>query len=92
MSDELENAVEYWQRRFDEVANERDSMEAGWANKWRVAVDMAARESLRADDLVQRVTWWKSLSASEMRLRCGELTPREIQAIRAVLNAILPDA
>jgi len=25
--------------------------EAGWANKWRVAIDMAARESLRADDM-----------------------------------------
>ena len=25
--------------------------EAGWANKWRVAVDMAARASLQADDM-----------------------------------------
>jgi len=76
----------------DEGCDCAECREAGWANKWRVAIDMAARESLRADDLVGRVTEWKSLSASEMRLRCGELTPGEIRAIRAVLNAILPDA
>jgi hypothetical protein len=32
---------------------------------------------------------WASLSDSELRLRCGELTAQEIRTIRAVLAAIL---
>lgn len=32
---------------------------------------------------------WRDMSADEMRLRCGELSPQEIRTVKAVLNAIL---
>jgi hypothetical protein len=35
------------------------------------------------------VVTWGELSDSGLRLRCGELTAREIRAIRAVLSSIL---
>jgi hypothetical protein len=37
-----------------------------------------------------RVIDWRDQSDDGLRLRCGELTAREIRTIRAVLNAILP--
>jgi hypothetical protein len=43
------------------------------------------------DDLANRIRNWQGLSNDGFRLRCGELTPGEIRAIRAVLNAILPN-
>ena len=36
-----------------------------------------------------RVEAWGELSDSDLRLRCGELTSKEIRTVRAVLNAIL---
>lgn len=36
-----------------------------------------------------RAEEWHALTDAGLRLRCGELTAREIQAVRAVLNAIL---
>lgn len=32
---------------------------------------------------------WSALSADSLRLRCGELTAKEIRAIKAVLGAVL---
>lgn len=39
-----------------------------------------------------RVEEWGALSDAELRLRCGELTAKEIRTVRAVLNAILDNA
>jgi hypothetical protein len=33
---------------------------------------------------------WRDMPASEMRLRCGEMTAQEIRTVRAVLNQIMP--
>ena len=33
---------------------------------------------------------WRDMPASEMRLRCGEMTAQEIHTVRAVLNQIMP--
>ena len=41
--------------------------------------------------LEETVKFWRDMSDSEMRLRCGELTAQEIRTVRAVLNNILPD-
>lgn len=38
----------------------------------------------------RRVIDWRSQSDEGLRLRCGELTSREIRTVRAVLHAILP--
>lgn len=37
---------------------------------------------------LQRLNEWSQASESELRLRCGELTPQEIRLIRAVLASI----
>ena len=67
--------------------------ELGWRNKWEAAVEMAAQAQVERDSLrpiVDRVIDWQSLSNEAMRLRCGELTAKEIRSIRAVLAAIKP--
>jgi hypothetical protein len=43
-------------------------------------------------DVLKRLREWHKASASEMRLRCGEMTAGEIRSIRAVLNAIMGDS
>ena len=40
----------------------------------------------------RRVVDWQNQSDEGLRRRCGELTAQEIRTIRAVLNAILPNA
>jgi hypothetical protein len=65
-----------------------------------VAYQMA-NEQLRADVkrlIVQRnritdlVTSWRDMPAEEIRLRAGDMTAQEIRSLKAVLNAILPNA
>ena len=47
LRDELHNA----NLRADKAERLRNEDAEGWANKWRVAVDMAARAELERDDL-----------------------------------------
>jgi hypothetical protein len=41
--------------------------------------------------MLARLREWYGASASELRLRCGELTPQELRLVRAVLNSIVGD-
>lgn len=41
-----------------------------------------------AADVLERLYEWGTMSASEMRLRGGEMTAQEIRTVRAVLNSI----
>ncbi len=52
------------------------------------------REALMAAAMQtqRRVIDWSSQSDEGLRLRCGELSAQEIRTLRAVLNAILPNA
>lgn len=54
----------------------------------------ACRESLIAESMQtqRRGIDWQLQSDEGLRLRCGELTAQEIRSIKAVLNAILPNA
>jgi len=65
-----------------------------------VAYQMA-NEQLRADvkrlivernRIAELVAKWRDMPAEEMRLRAGDMTSQEIRSIKAVLNAILPNA
>lgn len=40
--------------------------------------------------LTAKIREWQAMSASEMRLRCGELSAQDIRNIKAVLESILP--
>lgn len=42
--------------------------------------------------LRELIATWRDMPAAEMRLRLGEMTAQEIRSVRAVLNAILPNA
>jgi len=41
--------------------------------------------------VVTRLREWNRASASELRLRCGELSAQEIRTIRSVLRSILQE-
>lgn len=44
---------------------------------------------MNAQKIQQEVERWLAMSADEMRLLAGELTPDEVRLVRAVLRAIL---
>lgn len=44
---------------------------------------------MNAEAVKQEVERWLAMSADEMRLRAGELTPDEVRLVRAILRAIL---
>lgn len=46
---------------------------------------------LQAGDIIQRAHEWYTMSAEQMRLHCGEMTPDEVLTVRAVLSNILVD-
>jgi hypothetical protein len=41
-----------------------------------------------AAEVIERLHEWGTMSASEMRLRGGEMTAQEIRTVKAVLNSI----
>ena len=43
-------------------------------------------------EIEMNVRVWQNMTASEMRLRMGEMTAQEIRTVRAVLNQILPNS
>lgn len=44
---------------------------------------------LQAGDIVHAAHNYYTMSDSQMRLKCGEMTAQEIQTVRAVLGAVL---
>ena len=65
-----------------------------------VAYQMA-NEQLRADvkrlivkrnQITELVAKWRDMPSEEIRLRAGDMTAQEIRSVKAVLNAILPNA
>ena len=60
-----------------------------------------ANEQLRADvkwlivernRITELVAKWRDMPSEEIRLRAGDMTAQEIRSVKAVLNAILPNA
>lgn len=66
--------------------------EVDWPAFGDVGFDFARqleRELNAANNIKEKAFRYASMPDSELRLRCGKLTAREIRTIRAVLNNIL---
>ena len=48
-------------------------------------------KEIKEIEIEMNVRMWQNMTASEMRLRMGEMTAQEIRTVRAVLNQILPN-
>ena len=49
-------------------------------------------KEIKEIEIEMNVRMWQNMTASEMRLRMGEMTAQEIRTVRAVLNQILPNS
>ena len=63
-----------------------------WSKAATACEILRVKAERQRDELTELVAKWRDMTPEELRLRAGDMTAQEIRSVKAVLNAILPNA